>query len=175
MVVVVPRGYLSARSHAIRCNALLATARRIIVLSASYPLQRIAANCSELHGNPLLTGWSLVRIRPGEPIKFNGLGRIAKVKIRPGFASGVTLGVTESKKSATGRRTGTGSGLAPRQSPEWRSAAVARRAFLIGAHLACCSQQHPPRGWPQDAAPHDLQPWVAPSPQHRSSTCRCGA
>jgi hypothetical protein len=30
-------------------------------------VQGIAAYCITLHVKPLLTGWSLVRIRPGEP------------------------------------------------------------------------------------------------------------
>ena len=43
-------------------------AGEFIAASATYSLRRIAARRNELHWKLLLTGWSLVRIRPGEPV-----------------------------------------------------------------------------------------------------------
>jgi hypothetical protein len=40
----------------------------IIDDSVAYQLHRIAGDCSGSHWKHLLTGWSLVRIRPGEPV-----------------------------------------------------------------------------------------------------------
>src|SRR5262249_32598482 len=64
--IAVPAGYPSARLGAMSCGTVQCNARDVSDLSVSYAVQRFAWHASKLRWKSLLTGWSLVRIRPGK-------------------------------------------------------------------------------------------------------------
>jgi hypothetical protein len=64
---VVPRGYQRMRLGALRRGLLPTEKTFSSTISQGYALQCFAAKRGQLRLKVLLTGWSLVRIRPGEP------------------------------------------------------------------------------------------------------------
>jgi hypothetical protein len=66
--------------------------RKLAVVAGNQQLdmsQLIASNCMRYHENTLLTGWSLVRIRPGEPTQGNQADRVRKPPKKGGILKAV--------------------------------------------------------------------------------------